>query len=148
MGLNSLTYGKMSFAAMKKIEQEQGKHWFSKGDMAFFNTKLVGEPNKFNLFITSEENASWGAGRLYSVRMFNPRRGHVATIGEFHSFPNRFAAQKFMNTITNKLDLIGGNPSAMAVFDDLHTAEQRDGKLVFYSYGDDGHNQKVYEMEI
>ncbi|MED4840423.1 hypothetical protein P9695_08895 [Weizmannia sp. CD-2023] len=44
----------MTISEMKRLNKLAGQHWFNKGAMEFFNTKIEAKPNKNNLFITSE----------------------------------------------------------------------------------------------
>jgi hypothetical protein len=64
-------------------------HWFDKGSMRFFNTKLprnAYEGDAGILFVTSEVDPS--GHKAYSIRRQLPD-GDIATVGNFHAYPTR-----------------------------------------------------------
>lgn len=75
----------MTIQEMKTINKRNGYQWFSRGSMAFFQTKIHGDllqiDGRFWAFITSEKPPH--APRAYSVRVFDADSGRVETIGEF-----------------------------------------------------------------
>lgn len=74
-------------------------HWFNKSNMEFFQTKIVAQPNKVNIFITSER-PSVDDVRLYSLRWFNPETKHIETLGDFHRINTLVQARKLRKLFT------------------------------------------------
>lgn len=84
---------KMTISEMKELNKMNGGHWFDKGAMKFFNTKIEAQPNIENIFITSEymENPS---DKKYSLRWFNTQENAVETLDGFQAFRTLDAAKE------------------------------------------------------
>lgn len=70
-------------------------HWFSKGSMRFFATRLSAKVYPFPggaAFVTSEQGPH--GPRLYSVRTIDEATGSVETVGTFQGYATARAAQK------------------------------------------------------
>lgn len=74
----------MTISEMKRLNKLAGQHWFNKGAMEFFNTKIEAKPNKNNLFITSEHMGD--NNKRYTIRRFNANTYEVETVSEFREF--------------------------------------------------------------
>jgi len=72
----------ITLAEMKKRDSETGQYWFSKGAMAFFNTKIESEPTEKGYFVTSEYMEDPKEKR-YTIRLFDQKTNKVETIGDF-----------------------------------------------------------------
>ena len=75
----------ITIAEMKRRDSETGQYWFSKGAMAFFNTKIESEPNEKGYFVTSEYMEDPKTKR-YTIRLFNLTTNKVETIGDFRQY--------------------------------------------------------------
>ena len=75
----------MTIAEMKKRNEATGQFWFSKGAMAFFNTKIETEPTEKGYFITSEYMEDPKTKR-YTIRFFDQKTDTVETVGDFRQF--------------------------------------------------------------
>lgn len=84
---------KLTIAEMKRKNEEVGDHWFSKGAMDFFNTRIEAGPNVKNIFITSEAMEP-DAERKYTLRWFVENTSKVRTLGEFCEFDTLEEARK------------------------------------------------------
>jgi hypothetical protein len=75
-------------------------HWFDKGSMAFFGTKLPESAYELSCggiyFVTRETNPS-GESR-YSVRR-QKHNGDIDTVGEFHKYKTAAAARAAIKQI-------------------------------------------------
>jgi hypothetical protein len=143
--MNILTAKPISFVQMKKLNEEAGMHWFSKDTMRYWGTRLLGAPNRYNMFVTSEKEDDV---RKSTIRMFNPKRNQVATIGDFFAFETAAKAHAMKEKIAKKLDELKDDSQLQRVMEDLYGAEWVDGKLVFISYGDKEEGYKQYEFAI
>jgi hypothetical protein len=83
----------ITIAEMASKNSMMGQHWFSKGAMEFFNTKIETQPNQDNIFITSEymDNPS---DKKYSLRQFDAESWKVDTLGDFREFDTIADARK------------------------------------------------------
>lgn len=75
----------ITLAEMKKRDSETGQYWFSKGAMAFFNTKIESEPTEKGYFVTSEYMEDPKEKR-YTIRFFDQDTNRVQTIGDFRQY--------------------------------------------------------------
>jgi hypothetical protein len=73
-------------AANKAIDN----HWFDRGAMRFFNTRIESNLLEGQYFITSEQ-PSEGSKRMFSVREAEVD-GSIDTLGEFNSYPSKRSA--------------------------------------------------------
>lgn len=76
---------KLTINEMKRMNEEVGQHWFSKGAMNIFNTRIEAGPNKENIFITSDAMDP-DAERRYTLRLFVSETSKVETVGNFCEF--------------------------------------------------------------
>jgi hypothetical protein len=76
---------RISIEEMKKRDSETGQYWFSKGAMAFFNTKIESEPTEKGHFVTSEYPED-PIQKRYTIRYFDPITNKVETIGDFRQY--------------------------------------------------------------
>ena len=75
---------KYTLAEMKKA----CPHWFEKGAMAFFDSRIESKPDAWNMFLTSEQ-FEHHMERRYTIRMFVPLANggsKIATVGPFHEY--------------------------------------------------------------
>lgn len=77
-----------TISQVKAANKAIGNHWFDRGSMRFFNTKIESKLYGGRYFITSEQFVgSTGAGRRkYSIRYVNDD-GSIDTVGEFNEMP-------------------------------------------------------------
>jgi hypothetical protein len=87
-----------TFTEMKAAGESIGYTWFSKGNMDFFNTVLECQPNKYNMFITSEKTEDWQK-RRYTLRWFNDGNAQIYTISGFMEFTTMDAVRAHRRTI-------------------------------------------------
>ena len=71
-----------------------GHHFFDKGTMEFFGSKIESGLYKNNTFLTSDEDA-FGANRAYTVRHYNPNNAHIDNISSYRQFKTRVEAKEF-----------------------------------------------------
>lgn len=81
-----------TISEMKALNKKNGQHWFDKGAMNFFNTKIEASPNKGNYFITSEHTGD--NNRKYAIRHFDTKTGKVETVGEVLQYKTLAEAQQ------------------------------------------------------
>lgn len=74
---------------IKRSNKAAGRHWFSKGALDFFNSRVyprVYEGPGGIFFVSSEEfDASAGYPRRFSVNAFSPESGSIGTVGKFQA---------------------------------------------------------------
>jgi hypothetical protein len=81
---------------IKRINQENGHHFFSDGAMRFFNSRVgdtVFQGNGGVFFVTSEQY-DYNTDRKYTVREFNPETGNINTVGDFNELTYQQARAK------------------------------------------------------
>jgi hypothetical protein len=90
---------KLTIAEMKELNKAKGGHWFDKGAMRFFNTRIETQPNAENIFITSEymDNPS---NKKYSLRWFNTETHDVVTLGDFNAIRSLDKAKELRKEYT------------------------------------------------
>jgi hypothetical protein len=96
------TIKKMTISEMKAAHKEIGYHWFSEDAMSFFNTIIETQPNKANIFITSERMEKWQP-KMYTLRWFNPETKHIDTLGEFRQHSSLEEARLFRSEYTREM---------------------------------------------
>ena len=79
----------LTISEMKRLDSR----WFEKGTMKFFNTKIESQPNKDNIFITSER-MELDQKKRFTLRKFNTETNKVNTLGEFQEFGTIEEARK------------------------------------------------------
>jgi hypothetical protein len=82
-----------------------GKHWFEKGTMRFFGTRVIdkvfpGKTCRCSFFVTSEKRPRSDDPRAYSVRM--ACGGKISTVGEFQAYSTRAKALTAAKKIAKK----------------------------------------------
>jgi hypothetical protein len=80
--------------------KELNPNWFSEGAMNFFNTVIETQPNKVNIFITSDR-MELDMEKLYTLRWFNHETNQVDTLGNFQEFKTLEDAKRFRKTYTS-----------------------------------------------
>ncbi|MFH1635796.1 MAG: hypothetical protein ABIG63_17530 [Chloroflexota bacterium] len=100
--------GRWTIADIKAANYDTGGHFFDKGTMRFFRSRVDQEVHQGPggvFFVTSEQFVPSGGRpmpRKYSVRRFNPESGDIVTAGEFnemgqydaHEAARKLAAEK------------------------------------------------------
>lgn len=76
---------KLTISEMRARHEEAGGFWFSEGAMSFFNTRIESQPNKNNIFITSEFMED-PKTKKYALRQFNLETNGVDTLGEMMEY--------------------------------------------------------------
>ena len=79
----------LTISEMKQLDSK----WFSKGTMKFFNSKIESQPNKDNIFITSER-MELDQKKRFTLRKFNQETNKVNTLSEFQEFGTIEEARK------------------------------------------------------
>ncbi len=86
-----------TMAAIKEANAAVGGHWFSRGALHFFSSRLpksVHQGPGGVYFVTSEQflpSRGDPAPRRYTVREFDPVTGNVDTVGDFNVLPRERA---------------------------------------------------------
>ncbi|AGY48791.1 hypothetical protein Staley_108 [Bacillus phage Staley] len=99
---------------MKKLSinemKELNPNWFEEGAMNFFNTVIETQPNKVNIFITSDR-MELDMPKLYTLRWFNSETNQVETLSEFQEYKTLDDAKQFRKTFTSikEIEEIGAN---------------------------------------
>lgn len=73
---------------IKMINKANGGHFFDKGAMRFFNSRLATSGHvvrEFAYFITSER-FDWHSPRFYTIRAMDINSGEVQTMGTFREY--------------------------------------------------------------
>jgi len=91
--------GKVSVSDVRRKNEEKGFHFFDRGSMKFFNSRVetTGDLIKNKYFITSEQ-FDYNSPRQYSIRKFNPTTAGIDTVSEFGGFKSK---QDAMDAIKN-----------------------------------------------
>lgn len=89
-----------------KRDKELGRYWFSEATMHFFNSiiETKGELIGDRYFVTSEQREETEP-RLYSVREYDEKTGHIHTVGEFQEFRNKIEAEEFATCMVELNDI-------------------------------------------
>ena len=85
--MGSMAYDSM--ARIREANKASGGHWFERGAMRFFNTKIEGGPYGGHYFVTSEVGPD--GRKAYSVRKAD-EDGKISTAGDFQSYSTKGAA--------------------------------------------------------
>ncbi len=89
----------MTLNEFKELNKSKGFHWFSKGTMRYFKSRISNWDSVTGYFITSEHgpgNASetfFNGPRKFSIRKANFDNGNVDTIGQFQQYNTLGAAK-------------------------------------------------------
>lgn len=76
---------KLTISAMKQMNESIGETWFGKQEMSFFNTRIEAQPNKDNIFITSDHPGD-PETKGYALRQFDINTGKVETLGDIRQY--------------------------------------------------------------
>lgn len=85
---NPTTFTYQTMADVKAANKSIGNHWFDRGSMAFFNTKIVTSLIDGKYFVTSEfcdHSDGTREPTKFTVRMAEPD-GTIDTVGEFQQY--------------------------------------------------------------
>lgn len=135
---------KLTLAQIKERNKQAGQHWFSRDTMNFFGSHIETQPNKYNLFITSENNMD-GTKRYYNVRMFCQGNADIATLAEFNTLTSKKAAREFRDNVTRVLDNMTF-AEREAFIHCRHVDRAMDNGLSYMLFHCEGHsNFKVYD---
>jgi len=99
---------------IKEANAKAGRHFFSAGAMAFFNSRIESEVINGAYFITSEANYRLSDRRRFTVRKFNPHTAEIETVGPFFHFKTKQKALEYLGARTRgtvaagNLKLAGG----------------------------------------
>lgn len=75
-----------TIADVRAANKAAGQHWFERGTMRFFQTRIESALYGGRCFITSEQcPIGTGHPRLYSIREALPT-GRIETVGEFQQY--------------------------------------------------------------
>ncbi len=97
----------MSIETVKKLNQNNGFHFFSSGAMKFFDTelneKVFVSKNKLKAFFTTSEQFDEHSSRRHTVRVCNLKTGDVETVGKFQEFFNEPQALKHALNLSKRV---------------------------------------------
>jgi len=96
----------ISIADMKALSIKSGSHYFDKETVKYWGSKVHTDPNKYGLFISSEENFD-GTKRLYSIKFFNANNPNKIETLSFQKHETLAEARIFVSNLTkafNSLD--------------------------------------------
>lgn len=90
---------------LQRIDQETGHHWFEKGAMKFFDSKIPKYAYKkgdYAYFISSEQfhspttsyHSAYSLPRKWSLRKTNLKTGDTTTAGDFQQYESYDEAKK------------------------------------------------------
>ena len=87
-----------SIAHVRAANYNLGHHWFDKGALRFFGSRVHDKLYGGRYFVSSEQDsgfgslgAAWGGARRYTVRVANSD-GSIETVGEFGQYASRSGA--------------------------------------------------------
>ena len=81
----------MKISEVKAIVKSNGGHFFDKGTMKCWGTRIETSVFKNGCFVTSEDNYN-KTKRLYTVRRFNGKS--IDTIGDFQQYKTKESARE------------------------------------------------------
>jgi hypothetical protein len=96
----------ISIADMKALSIKSGSFYFTKDTVKYWGSKVHSDPNKYGLFISSEDNFD-GTKRLYSVKFFNFANPNRIETLSFQKHETLAEARIFVSDLTkafNSLD--------------------------------------------
>ncbi len=97
-----------TMSRIKQANKNAGQHWFSKGTMRFFNSRVsdkVYEGKNGVFFVTSERMCYEPTHpRRYTMRIFDPENGTVDTHGEFQDYKTAHIAHEAAKYIANEAE--------------------------------------------
>lgn len=100
-----MTVQKMTFAQMRKSSKAADHNWFSRGAMEFFNTVIVSNPDRWNMFIISnqykpEENTPL----IYKVVIHIPKNGKTFNVCDNDGFALQEEAEAYRKALAKAFD--------------------------------------------
>lgn len=86
-------------------EEKSNGHWFSKGSMRFFNSRLpnYGYLKGDNVYFISSERFDHKTPRLFTVRVMDRNTGEIDTIGEFNTMTKTEARRELASILGWKI---------------------------------------------
>jgi hypothetical protein len=94
---------KLSINEMAELNRAIGETWFNKGEMSYFNTVIETQPNKINIFITSDR-MELDMPKKYSLRWFNSETSQVVTLGDFQAYTTLAEAREARKEYTHSFE--------------------------------------------
>ena len=76
----------MTIQEVIRHNKEIGHHFFDKGTMEFFNSRIESELLYGRYFITSEWIGLEGFPRKYTVHYYTTETGNITTVGKFQAY--------------------------------------------------------------
>ena len=89
----------LTMADVIRINGDKGQHFFSSDTMKFFNSKIESKLLDGRLFITSEKKCFNDYTRVYSVRRFKLKNGHIEKVSEFGEFGSKREAINYIKNM-------------------------------------------------
>lgn len=88
---------KLTIAEMKRLNESIGETWFGEDEMSFFGTRIEAQPNKDNIFITSNTPGE-PEPRGYALHHFDTTTFKIKTLGELREFDTLEEARQARKT--------------------------------------------------
>lgn len=101
----------INFVSMNEIKQCSKIHFFDKGSMRFFNSRLseygyqckevvkIGKYDEYNyhniIFFVTSEKYDHKSPRLYTIRKLTINTGAIETVGDFQQYKSRDTAHRW-----------------------------------------------------
>lgn len=83
----------MNLSEMRSLNRQNGGHWFDRGTMRFFASKVETPANDEGYFVTSEKTGPDSDERRFTVRKIDLETGAVDTVGDFLAYETKQAAK-------------------------------------------------------
>ena len=93
-----------SIYSIEDIKRKHRGHWFSKGAMSFFNSR-VGDKikaGKILFYFVSSEKFDYKTPRYYSIRSYNALTDTIETVGEFQGYSSNASAWNAVERLIKK----------------------------------------------
>jgi hypothetical protein len=132
---------RLTLTQMIKANKEVKQNWFSVGAMEFFNTQIVDQPNKFNMFITSDY-CNVESEKKFTIHYFN--KSKVSTIGAFQAFDTLEEAKKIRLTIAKALETMSNRETW--IMENLYGVEFEESYMIFIAYDNNGTERKAFHI--
>ena len=77
-----------SIEQIKHANKERGQHFFSRGTLRFFHSRIGSKVHRGpgGIYFVTSEQFDERSPRLYTVRRFEPVSAEVDTVGEFQQY--------------------------------------------------------------
>lgn len=92
----------ISVSEMVNRSRKSGSKWFDRDTMIFWGTVIEANPNKDNIFITSEWDSIDKENRRYTLRHFNVYTNQVETVGDFLQYETLKEAREGRRKVGDK----------------------------------------------